>query len=70
MVAVGDLIVSRPLTRIRTSDFGDVVKILCDADVTFGNMETLILDIRSFKGSPQAEYGGAYHISIPELGLI
>ncbi|PBC04119.1 CapA family protein [Mesorhizobium sp. WSM3860] len=68
MVAVGDLIVSRPLTRYEHPGFGEVVKILCDADVTFGNMETLIFDIRSFKGSPAAEYGGAYHVSIPELG--
>ncbi|WP_192178217.1 CapA family protein [Mesorhizobium amorphae] len=68
MVAVGDLIVSRPLTRFKHTGFGDAVKILCEADVTFGNMETLIFDIRSFKGSPQAEYGGAYHISVPALG--
>ncbi|MER8874923.1 CapA family protein, partial [Mesorhizobium sp. M0814] len=68
MVAVGDLIVSRPLTKYKHPGFGDIVKILCDADVTFGNMETLIFDIRSFKGSPEAEHGGAYHISVPELG--
>ncbi|MGX5832293.1 CapA family protein [Mesorhizobium sp. 43Arga] len=68
MVAVGDLIVSRPVTRYEHPGFGDIVKILCDADVTFGNMETLIFDIRSFKGSPAAEHGGAYHISVPELG--
>ncbi|MER8516392.1 CapA family protein [Mesorhizobium sp. M1060] len=68
MVAVGDLILSRPLTRYAHPGFGDIVKILCDADVTFGNMETLIFDIRSFKGSPEAEHGGAYHISVPELG--
>lgn len=68
MVAVGDLIVSRPLTKFQESEFGAVVKMLHDADVTFGNMETNIFDIRSFKGSPQAEYGGAYHVSLPELG--
>ncbi|BAV52931.1 capsule synthesis CapA-like protein (plasmid) [Mesorhizobium loti] len=68
LVAVGDLIVSRPLTKGNHPGFDDIVKILGDADATFGNMETLIFDIRSFKGSPQAEYGGAYHISVPELG--
>ncbi|MER9560068.1 CapA family protein [Mesorhizobium sp. M0323] len=68
MVAVGDLIVSRALTKGRHPSFGDIVQILRDADVTFGNMETLIFDIRSFKGSPQAEYGGAYHVSLPEIG--
>ncbi|CAH2394411.1 CapA family protein [Mesorhizobium ventifaucium] len=68
MVAVGDLILSRPLTRYEHPGFSDIVKILCDADVTFGNMETLIFDIRKFNGSPEAEHGGAYHISVPELG--
>lgn len=68
VVAVGDLIVARPLTRAEDPGFGAIVKILHDADVTFGNMETNIFDIRSFGGSPQAEYGGAYHISLPELG--
>ncbi|QKC79201.1 CapA family protein [Mesorhizobium erdmanii] len=68
MVAVGDLILSRPLTKYQHPGFDHIVKILRDADVTFGNMETLILDIRSFKGSPEAEHGGAYHISLPEIG--
>lgn len=67
MVAVGDLILSRPVTEYQGSDFDAVVKILRDADVTFGNMESNVLDIRSFKGSPQADYGGAYHISLPAL---
>ncbi|WP_213290718.1 CapA family protein [Bradyrhizobium sp. sGM-13] len=68
MVAVGDLIVTRPLTKGKHQGFDVVVKILQDADVTFGNMETSIFDIRSFSGSPQAEYGGAYHVSLPALG--
>lgn len=68
IVAVGDLIVTRPLTKAQDFGLGAVVKILHDADVTFGNMETNMFDIRSFKGSPQAEYGGAYHVSLPEVG--
>lgn len=68
MVAVGDLIVTRPLTKGGDQGFNAIVKILHDADVTFGNMETNIFDVRTFKGSPQAEYGGAYHVSLPELG--
>ncbi|MHC2357550.1 hypothetical protein ACVMB3_007073 [Sinorhizobium meliloti] len=35
---------------------------------TLQTADTLILDIRSFEGSPQPEYGGAYHISVPDLG--
>ncbi|WP_461513332.1 CapA family protein [Rhizobium mongolense] len=68
LVAVGDLIVSRPLTKNNQPGFGAIVDLLRGADVTFGNMETNIFDIRCFKGSPQAEYGGAYHVSLPELG--
>ncbi|MGR9243998.1 CapA family protein (plasmid) [Rhizobium leguminosarum] len=68
MVAVGDLIVTRALTTGQHPGFGDITEILQKADVTFGNMETNIIDMRSFKGSPQAEHGGAYHISLPELG--
>lgn len=68
MVAVGDLIVSRPLTKLQDSEFRTIVNILRHADVTFGNMETNIFDIRSFRGSPQAEHGGAYHLSLPDLG--
>ncbi|RWP47020.1 CapA family protein [Mesorhizobium sp.] len=68
MAAVGDLIVSRAVTKSHNLAFGDVVKILHDADVTFGNLEVNVFDIRSFNGYPQAEYGGAYHLSLPEVG--
>lgn len=68
MVAVGDLIVSRALTKGRNPGFGAIVDIIKNADVTFGNMETNIFDSKCFRGSPQAEYGGAYHVSLPELG--
>ncbi|WOS66917.1 MULTISPECIES: CapA family protein [Sinorhizobium] len=68
MAAVGDLLLTRPVTKGRHPGFDELVRILHEADVTFGNMETNIFDIRSFEGSPQAEYGGAYCISVPELG--
>lgn len=68
MLAVGDVIVSRSLTKSQDAGFAAIVKILQDTDVTLGNMESLIFDIRSFKGSPEAEYGGAYHASLPEIG--
>lgn len=67
LVAVGDLIVSRAVTKGRDIGFGAVAEILRDADVTFGNLEINSFDIQSFAGSPQAEYGGAYHLSLPEV---
>ncbi|MER9707559.1 CapA family protein [Mesorhizobium sp. M0204] len=68
MVAVGDLMIRRPITKDQRSGFGDVAEILQSADATFGNLETNIFDIRAFKGSPQAEHGGSYHAGPPELG--
>lgn len=68
MVAVGDLIVSRALMEGRHPGIHAIAEILRNGDATFGNMESVIFDIRSFKGSPQAEHGGAYHVSLPEVG--
>ncbi|MER8428603.1 CapA family protein [Mesorhizobium sp. M1403] len=69
MVAVGDLMMRRPVTKNQRNGLGDVVEILRSADATFGNLETNIFETRSFKGSPQAEHGGGYHVGPPELGL-
>lgn len=53
-VAVGDCIISRPLSQYAASDpaFARVLQILKRADVTYGNMETSILDLRRFAGFP------------------
>ncbi|MER9793650.1 CapA family protein [Mesorhizobium sp. M0213] len=67
MAAVGDLLFARPVTKGHHPGLADVLRIFHKADVTFGNLETNILNVRS-KGCPQAEYGGAYCISAPELG--
>ncbi|MER8809611.1 CapA family protein [Mesorhizobium australicum] len=67
LVAVGDLIASRALTKGCHPGLAEVVDLLRNGDVTFGNMETNIFDARSFTGYPQAEHGGAYHVSLPEL---
>ncbi|MER9445964.1 CapA family protein [Mesorhizobium sp. M0340] len=67
MAAVGDLLYARPVTNGHHPGLSDVLKTFQGADVTFGNLETNILDAQS-KGCPQAEYGGAYCISSPELG--
>jgi len=62
MVAVGDLMMRRPITTNARNDLSPVVEGLRSADVTFGNLETNIFDIRGFKGSPQADHGGSYHV--------
>ncbi|TJV61786.1 MAG: CapA family protein, partial [Mesorhizobium sp.] len=67
MAAVGDLLYAVPVTKGYHPGLSDVLKIFQGADVTFGNLETNILDFQS-KGGPQAERGGSYCISSPELG--
>jgi len=54
LVAVGDCIISRPLSQYETVDagFADSLNILKRADATYGNLETSIIDIRIFKGFP------------------
>jgi len=67
MVAVGDLLFARPVTSGYYPGFDTVLGHFAGADVIFGNLETNIL-ARESNGCPQAEYGGAYCISAPELG--
>ncbi|MER8747471.1 CapA family protein [Mesorhizobium sp. M1004] len=67
MVAVSDLMIRRPIAKNQRSGFGDVAEILRSADATFGNLETNVFDIRTFKGSPQVN-GDSYHVGPPELG--
>jgi poly-gamma-glutamate synthesis protein (capsule biosynthesis protein) len=56
LAAVGDCIISRPLSQKRATDadFDAAVKILRGSDATFGNLETTILDIRNFEGYPDS----------------
>ncbi|CDX42680.1 conserved hypothetical protein [Mesorhizobium sp. SOD10] len=67
MAAVGDLLFARPVTKGHYPGLVEVLRKFHGADVTFGNLETNILDVQT-KGCPQAEYGGAYCISDPQLG--
>ncbi|WP_352542183.1 hypothetical protein [Mesorhizobium sp. M0018] len=68
MAAVKDLLLARPGTKGQYPGLADVLKIFYDADVTFGNLDTNILDARS-QGCPQAEYGGAYASALPSSDL-
>jgi poly-gamma-glutamate capsule biosynthesis protein CapA/YwtB (metallophosphatase superfamily) len=56
LAAVGDLIVSRPLSALLPKDpgFASVVEILRGADAAFGNFENVVLDPRTFRGYPYA----------------
>ncbi|RWE34031.1 MAG: CapA family protein [Mesorhizobium sp.] len=67
MAAVGDLLYGRPVKNGYYPGLDEVLKVFEGKDVVVGNLETNILDVQS-KGCPQAEYGGAYLVSVPEVG--
>ena len=54
LVAVGDCIISRPLTEYgsREPEFGRVLQELRQGDAVYGNLETSILNIPEFNGFP------------------
>ncbi len=68
-VAVGDLIISRPLSQYaqRLPAFGAVLEVLRGTDVTFGNLETTIFDPRTFVGAPYSWDGDWTNASVPEV---
>lgn len=65
--AVGDLIYLRPMLATIETQSPDMLGILRGADVTFGNFETTALDLKTFKGSPQAESGGTWMLADPAV---
>ncbi len=67
LIAVGDLIIARPIAQLTDAGFAGVVKILQKGDVTFGNFEGSAIDTRRFTGYPAAEFGGVWIIGPPEV---
>lgn len=59
VAAVGDMIQTRPIVPIIEGQSPELLKILQDADVTFGNYETTALDFSAFDGHPEAPNGGS-----------
>jgi poly-gamma-glutamate capsule biosynthesis protein CapA/YwtB (metallophosphatase superfamily) len=69
LVTVGDLITSRPLQQYSAQDegFRRVVEILKRGDVTYGNMETTIFDLRHFTGYPYPGPDDVSLVAVPEV---
>ena len=65
--AVGDLIYLRPMLATVERQSPGLVKLLRDADVTFGNFETSVLDLKTTKASPGAESGGTWMLGAPAI---
>jgi poly-gamma-glutamate synthesis protein (capsule biosynthesis protein) len=67
--AVGDLIISRPLSHYAASDsaFEAILGVLHGSDVVYGNMESTIFDVRTFKGHPYSWDGDWTNSSLPSV---
>ncbi|RYE02075.1 MAG: CapA family protein [Sphingomonadales bacterium] len=67
LAGVGDLIYLRPMLATLEARSPDMLRLLRDADVTFGNFETSILDLATTKAVPQAESGGTWMLGDPRV---
>ena len=69
LTAVGDLIISRPLSQYaaREPRFKSVLEILRSGDVLCGNMETPIIDLRTFRGYPYSYAGDWTLVALPSV---
>jgi poly-gamma-glutamate capsule biosynthesis protein CapA/YwtB (metallophosphatase superfamily) len=67
--AVGDLIISRPLSQYasRLPQFQSVLDLLRANDVLYGNLETTIFDARAFTGAPYSWDGDWTNSSLPAV---
>jgi poly-gamma-glutamate capsule biosynthesis protein CapA/YwtB (metallophosphatase superfamily) len=65
--AVGDFIYLRPMLATIEKQSPDMLALLRGADATFANFETSSFDLNTFKGSPQAESGGAWLFGEPGI---
>jgi poly-gamma-glutamate capsule biosynthesis protein CapA/YwtB (metallophosphatase superfamily) len=67
VAATGDLIIHRPIANEADPAMQATFKILREANVSVGNFEGTAIDIRHFRGAPQAENGGAWIIDLPSV---
>ncbi len=57
LASVGDMIILRPAANLADPSFQNALKIIRDADVGFGNFESLIRDETTFKGPLGGMFG-------------
>ncbi|WP_458112239.1 CapA family protein [Arthrobacter sp. R1-13] len=63
LAAVGDVIMTEAVLARMERTSPDLLKVLRDAEVTFGNFESTALDLQKFGGYPEALSGGAWLLS-------
>ncbi|WP_405876205.1 CapA family protein [Streptomyces sp. NBC_00005] len=67
LTAVGDLVLDDALTPLLEARSPGLLELLRSADVTFGNFESTAVDPGTFGGWPEAESGGSWLISTPQV---
>ncbi|MBV1811496.1 CapA family protein [Pseudomonas viridiflava] len=67
LVAVGDLIISDAIHARVHRRSPDILNVLKNADVTFGNFEGTAIDLQQYSGYPSALSGGSWLISTPAV---
>ncbi len=69
MGAVGDLIISRPLSQYaqRLPPFKALLDVLQSSDALYGNLETTLFDARHFTGAPYSWDGDWTNSSVPAV---
>ncbi len=67
LAAVGDLIQTHPVSPARPPGLAEVIARIGVATVAFGNLESNVIDMRTFRGYPEAENGGLWLRSNPEV---
>jgi poly-gamma-glutamate capsule biosynthesis protein CapA/YwtB (metallophosphatase superfamily) len=67
--AVGDLIISRPLSQYTSQipEFKSALDVMHGADALYGNLETTIFDARNFAGAPYSWDGDWTNSSVPAV---
>ena len=64
LLLAGDMLITRPWSHVRDTDFLGLIDEIRGADVAIVNLETVI---HEFKGHAQADSGGTYMASPPRI---
>ena len=67
LASVGDLVLDDVIAPLLETRSPRLLELLRSADVTFGNFESTAIDLAEFGGWPEAESGGSWLVSAPQV---
>lgn len=67
VLAVGDTICHFPISGIIKARTPKLIELIKSADVSIANFEDTTIDFKTYKGHPQAEAGGSWLVTTPEV---